>query len=74
MQIQVKIGIEQLIEIVRKLPEKDINRLKNELEKKQDISKRDEFESFLLQGPVFSEKQLNAIAKTRKAINQWRTK
>ncbi len=75
MQIQVNIGIDQLIEIVRKLPKKDIDKLKTELEReKAPITNRQDFESFLLNGPVFSKKQLNTIAKTRKAINQWRAK
>lgn len=33
-----------------------------------------ELENFLLSAPTFSKKQLDEIAKTRKAINQWRTK
>jgi hypothetical protein len=75
MQIQVNIGIDQLIELVKTLPEKDIDKLKTELEKKKKSNiNREEFLSFLMKGPVFSKKQLNAIAKTRKAINQWRTK
>lgn len=75
MQIQVNIGIEQLIELVKTLPEKDIDKLKTELEKKKTTTNdREEFLSFLMKGPVFSKKQINSIAKTRKAINQWRTK
>ena len=75
MQVQVNIGIDQIIEIVRKLPARDIDRLKTELEKKNTSgTKRDEFEAFLLKGPVFTKKQINTIAKTRKAIDQWRTK
>jgi hypothetical protein len=29
---------------------------------------------FLLMAPTFTKKQLDEIVKTRKAINQWRTK
>ena len=75
MQIQVNIGIDQIIDAVKRMPEKDINKLKAELERKQNSGlNRDEFEAFLLNGPVFPKKQLETIAKTRKAINQWRTK
>jgi hypothetical protein len=35
---------------------------------------RNELKELLLRGPVFSEKQLETIAETRKAINRWRTK
>ncbi len=75
MQVQVNIGIDQLIEIVNKLPERDIDKLRTAIEKKKTTeTTREEFEKFLLNGPVFSKKQLSTIAKTRKAINQWRTK
>lgn len=33
-----------------------------------------ELESFLLSAPTFSDKQIAAINKTRKAINKWRTR
>ncbi len=35
---------------------------------------RNDFKTLLLNGPTFSKKQLDKIAKARKAINQWRTK
>jgi len=75
MQAVVDIKFDELLKIVKNLPEDKLSELKTELEKptKQD-NDRDEFEKLLLSGPVFSKKQLNDIAKTRKAINQWRTK
>lgn len=34
----------------------------------------DTLEALLLKGPTATQKQLDTIAKNRKAINQWRTK
>jgi hypothetical protein len=36
-------------------------------------SANSDLEAFLLTAPTFTKKQLDEIAKTRKAINQWRT-
>jgi hypothetical protein len=75
MQIQVDIGFDELIGIVKKLPKDQLLKLKNELEKqdKRNIDSQG-LESFLLEAPTFSEKQLEEIALTRNAINKWRTK
>ena len=75
MQIQVDIGFDDLIRIVKKLPKEQLLEFKNELEK-QDVADTQlkELELFLLSGPTFSDKQLETIEQTRKAINQWRKK
>jgi hypothetical protein len=41
---------------------------------KENASAREDFEALLLTGPTFSKKQLDSIAKTRRAINRWRSK
>jgi hypothetical protein len=74
MQIQVDIGFEQLVEIVKGLPEAQLLKLKSEIENKKSKIAKDELRSFLMAGPVFSETQIEDIAQTRKAINQWRKK
>ena len=75
MQIQVDIGFDDLIRIVKKLPKEQLLKFKSELEKQNvaDTQLQD-LELFLLSGPTFSEKQLETIEQTRKAINQWRKK
>jgi hypothetical protein len=75
MQALVDIKFDELLKIVKNLPESKLSQLKAEIEKevKQD-GNRDDFKALLLNGPTFSKKQLDNIAKTRKAINQWRTK
>ncbi|MGI8951074.1 MAG: hypothetical protein ACR2FN_05750 [Chitinophagaceae bacterium] len=73
MQVQTDIEFEQLLEIVRTLPPGQLKQLKSEIEKevKEEKSKID-LETLLLNGPTATKKQLETIAKNRKAINQWR--
>lgn len=76
MQVQVDIEFDQLVKIAKKLPAKQWTKLKAVVESKVITTDKDrkEFKKLLLSGPVFSKKQLEKIAETRKAINQWRTK
>lgn len=75
MQVQVDIQFDQLVQIAKKLPAKQWTKLKAEVETESKIDiEREEFKKLLLSGPTFSKKQLETIAETRKAINQWRTK
>lgn len=75
MQVQVDIEFEELVQIAKKLPIRQWDKLKEEVEAKSvtDIE-REDFKKLLLSGPTFSKKQLKSIDETRKAINQWRTK
>ncbi len=75
MQVQVDIEFEQLVKAAKKLPAKQWTKLKTEVETQPKTKKaKSELLEFLLTAPTFSEKQLKEIAKTRKAINQWRSK
>jgi len=75
MQTQVNIEFDQLVELVKQLPSKKWAQLKKEVEQKKiDSEQNSDLVSLLLSAPTFSKKQLDEIAKTRKAINQWRTK
>lgn len=73
MEVQVDIGFDELVKVAKKLPAKQWIRLKQAVDKKpaKPIS---DIETLLLSAPTFSKKQLEEIAKTRKAIAQWRTK
>ncbi|MEO6723424.1 MAG: hypothetical protein ABIN67_23860 [Ferruginibacter sp.] len=75
MQVEVDIAFDQLLKVVKKLPEKQWKLLKAEIEKedKKDKSKIN-LETLLLNGPTATKKQLEIININRKAINQWRTK
>ena len=74
MQVQVDIGFDQLLKIVKKLPSGQLKQLKAEIEKEVKSNKLVDLETLLLNGPTATKKQLDIIAKNRKAINQWRTK
>ncbi len=75
MQAQVDIGFDQLVQLAKRLPATKWKKLKKEVEAStpKDIE-REEFKKLLLNGPIFSKKQLDVVAETRKRINQWRTK
>lgn len=74
MQVQVDIGFDQLLKIIKTLPSKQLNQLKAEIEKETKDAQSVDLETLLLNGPTASKKQLDAIAKNRKLINQWRIK
>ena len=75
MQVQVEIGFDQLLKMVKELPSGKLKQLKVEIEKKSVKSKPvSNLESLLLNGPVATKKQIEIISNNRKAINQWRTK
>lgn len=74
MQVQVDIEFDQLLKIVKTLPSGKLKQLKAEIEKEAKSDKSIDLETLLLNGPTATKKQLDTIAKNRKAINQWRTK
>ena len=74
MQIQVNIGFDQLLKIVKALPSTQLEQLKAEIEKEVKEEKNTtDLEALLLNGPVATPEQLAIIEENRKAINQWRT-
>jgi hypothetical protein len=74
MHIQVDIGFEQLLELIKNLPGEQLDRLKEEIEKNKETKNiKVDKESFLLSGPVFTDEQIEDIIEARKAINKWRT-
>lgn len=74
MQVQVDIEFNQLVKIAKKLPAKQWTKLKDEVDMQcKPTEEASELEAFLLTAPTFTKKQLDEIARTRKAINQWRT-
>lgn len=74
MQVQIDIGFDQLLKIVKTLPSGQLKQLKAEIEKETKTDKSTDLETLLLNGPTATKKQLDTIAQNRKAINQWRTK
>ena len=75
MQIQVDIGFDDLIRLVKKLPKDQLLKFKKELEKQAtNDNQAQDLESFLMSAPTFSAKQIGKIKQTRKAINELRKK
>ena len=74
MQVQVEIEFDQLVKIVKTLPSGKLRQLKALIDKKT-INDRpaNNLKKLLLNGPVATKKQIDAIEKNIKAINQWRT-
>jgi len=73
MQVQLDIEFDQLLKIVKTLPFGQLKQLKAEIEKEAKSGKSVNLETLLLNGPTATKKQIDIIAKNRKAINQWRT-
>jgi hypothetical protein len=75
MQVQLDIEFDQLVKLAKRLPVSQWTKLKQQVDKKVKTSRKvSVLESFLMTAPTYTKKQLNEIDKTRKAINQWRTK
>ncbi|HEX8356556.1 MAG TPA: hypothetical protein VF610_04060 [Segetibacter sp.] len=75
MQAQVDIEFDQLVKLVKQLQPTQWTKLKREVEEKGAVpGQNSDLVSLLLSAPTYSKKQLDDVAKTRKAINQWRTK
>ena len=67
MQVQVDIEFEQLLKMVKTLPSRKLKLLKAEIEKETKDEKSLDLEALLLKGPTATKKQLEIIAKNRKA-------
>ena len=75
MQAQVDIEFNQLVKLAKQLPVTQWVKLKKEVEEKISTpAQNSDLISLLLSAPTYSKKQLDEVANTRKAINQWRTK
>lgn len=75
MQVQIDIAFDQLVKLAKQLPTPQWTKLKTEVEEKvSDKEQNSDLVSLLLSAPTYSKKQLDEVAKTRKAINKWRTK
>jgi len=77
MELKLKIGYDELFELVKQLPASKIFQLKSELADKnlpeRKKAERKAFRKLLLNGPVISEEQYQQFLQTRNWMNQWRT-
>ena len=78
MDLTVKVGFEEVLNLVKQLPASKIKQLQvflnqDFISKKasEDISS---FQSFLINAPVMSEKEFDNYKSNRNQFNQWRIK
>lgn len=75
MQLTVDLNIDQLIQVLKKLPNEQKIRIKaelNNLETKKNPIEKSEFQKFLLKGPIMTDEEYRHFKENRKKMNQWR--
>ena len=75
MEMKVQVPFQQLLSLVKRLTPAQRERLRQELVDKKPVQKdKDEFIDYLLNRPVYSEKEIKVIEENQKSIAAWRTK
>ena len=73
MQVQIDIGFDQLLKIVKTLSIVELRQLKAEIENESGkLEPISDLEKLLLNGPTATKEQLEVIENNRKSINHWR--
>ena len=73
--MKVQVPFQQLLTLVKSLTPSQKAKLRQELdEEKPQRKDKDEFIEYLLNGPVYSDKEIQVIEENRKSIAAWRTK
>ena len=73
--MMVQIPFQQLLRAVKSLTKAERSRLSLELVKEtQTKDDKSEYLDMLLNGPIYSEEDIDTIEENRKSIKQWRTK
>lgn len=74
MEIKVQVPFQQLLDIVKSLSAVQKAKLRQELDdEKPANNNQDDFIDYLLNGPVYTDEEIQAIEETRKSIAAWRT-
>lgn len=75
MEIKVQVPFQQLLTAVKSLTSTEKERLRQELTEEEPAQDdKAEFIEMLLNGPVYTEEQIQTIEENRKSIAKWRTK
>jgi len=75
MEMKVQVPFQQLLKLIKKLTPAQKARLRQELnEEKSSPKDKDDFIEYLLNGPVYTDKEIKTIQENRKSIAAWRTK
>ncbi len=73
--MKVQIPFQQLLTAVKKLSPAQKAKLREELNEHNDVEDdKHKYIEMLLDGPVYTEKQIKTIEENRKSILEWRTK
>ncbi len=75
MELKLKIGYEEIWELVKQLPKSQVLQLKSDIETQiiqKDTTTLTNFQKLLLEGPVMDEEQYEAHLENRNYINQWK--
>jgi hypothetical protein len=74
MEIKLQIGYEQMLDMLRQLPQDELLRLLTEMQRLAERPKplKGNLSAFLLSGPTMSAKQYNQFVENRKLFSQWR--
>jgi hypothetical protein len=73
MEMKVQIPFQQLLTAVKTLSGPQKARLQRELSEEEPKQDKTAFIEMLLNGPVFTEKDIDIIEENRKSIAAWRT-
>ncbi|MCF8460254.1 MAG: hypothetical protein K9G46_05990 [Flavobacteriales bacterium] len=75
MEVKIDIGVEQLLSMVKQLPQQDVeqllSRIQTEMAQKSDKNKLQEL---LRNAPTWSDEDFSAFQEARDYINKWREK
>ncbi len=73
--MKVQVPFQQLVNLVKSLTPAQKQKLRQELDAEEPSSKeKDAFMEYLLNGPVYADKEIKVIEENRKSIAAWRTK
>jgi hypothetical protein len=73
--MKIQVPFQQLLTIVKTLTPGQKAKLRAELNGEQvDAKQQDDFIEYLLNGPVYSKKDIDIVEKNIKSIATWRTK
>ncbi len=75
MEIKVQLPFQALVDLIKTLSPAEKKKLKKELENQASYpSPKVDFIEYLMNGPVYNEKEIRQIEENHKSIAAWRTK
>lgn len=75
MQVSIDVNLEQLLLLIKNLPEEQLIKIQEEINKTLRVKtseKKADYLEMLIQAPTMSEEQYQQYKENRKSFNQWR--